>query len=838
MPEGSLERIRDVDVAQELQQSYIDYAMSVITQRALPDVRDGLLPVQRRILYAMHVSGNIHERGFRKSAKTVGEVIGNFHPHGDVAVYESMVHLAQDFSLRYPLVDGHGNFGSIDGDPPAAMRYTEARLTRLAGELLRDIDKDTVEFVSNYDDTTTEPLVLPSRFPNVLCNGAMGIAVGMSTDIAPHNLREVIAATVAMIENPELSTAELRRFITGPDFPTGGKILGTRGIVEAFESGRGRFTLRGRAEIVEARGDRLQIVITEIPYRTRKSALIERIAALYKEKRLEGISGLTDESDRHGMRIVIDVQRGADAQALLHKLYRETPLQQTYSVRTLALVNGRPIMLGVKRVLQEYIQHQREVVLRRTRFELARAEKRAEILRGLLTALDHLEEVIALIRGSRARAEARAGLQERFGLSEVQADAILDMRLVQLTGLEREKLQQELDELDRLIAHLNAILQSEQELLAVIKGELTDIAEQFGDERRTEIISDADADDGWDEVIVSETVAVTVTQAGYIKRLPLDTYRSQGRGGRGITATAMRENDFVTQLFSADTRDYALFFTSLGRVFRLRVHEIPEASRTARGTAAINLLALGEGEHLSAVIPIREADLEESSEADPEDSDKICLVLATRNGMVKRMRLSDLKYVRRPGIIAIGLQEGDRLIGVRMCSPNDEVLVGTRRGRAIRFLLREARVMGRTARGVRGMRLATDDEVIGLAVGEPGSDVLLVSERGIGKRTPLDDFPTHHRGGSGLRAQRLSPKSGALVALRVVHPDDEVMLISAGGILTRQAVAGISRQSRSAGGVLLMRLDADDTVVSVASLPGGEEGEADGDGEQVQETED
>ncbi len=823
MAEPEAPRISDVDVADQLQQSYIDYAMSVITQRALPDVRDGLLPVQRRILYAMHVARNTHEHGYRKSAKTVGEVIGNYHPHGDVAVYESLVHLAQDFAQRYPLVDGHGNFGSVDGDPPAAMRYTEARLSQVAGELLADIDKNTVDFVPNYDDNTTEPRVLPARFPSLLCNGALGIAVGMSTDIPPHNLREVIAATTALIDNPQLQLADLQRFIKGPDFPTGGIILGRRGIREAYETGRGKFTLRGRAEVVTKKNDRSEIVITEIPFRTKKSALIERIAALCKEKRLDGVSGLTDESDRHGMRVVIDIQRGADAGLLLRRLYRETPLQQTWSTRMLALVNDRPVVLSLKRVLEHYIQHQRDVVLRRTRFDLERAEKRAEILRGLLIALSRLEEVIALIRASQTRAEARDGLQEHFGLSEVQADAILDMRLVQLTGLEREKLEEELRALDELIARLKAILASEAELLAVIKSELREVAERYGDKRKTEILDEEAEDTELEEEITSETVAVTVTHAGYVKRLPLETYRSQGRGGRGITATSMRENDFVTQLFSANTRDYAYFFTTLGRVFRLRVHEIPEGSRTSRGTAAINVLALTEGERLSAVIPLRDARAE--GDTDPAEEAPRYLICATQAGYMKRIPLSALANVRRSGIIAIDLGEGDRLISVRLCREDEEILAGSTKGRVIRFGVGEIRVMGRTARGVRAMRLADGDLVIGLSVAEADADVLLVSEGGIGKRTRVQDFPLHHRGGQGVRALRLSQRSGRLVALRVVHPTDEVMLISAQGILTRQRVDGISRQGRSATGVTLMRLDKDDTLVAVAALPGGGEAE-------------
>ena len=837
-PEGFIERRRDVDVSEHMQQAFVDYAMSVITSRALPDVRDGLLPVHRRILYAMHEAGNTHDRAFRKSAKTVGEVIGNFHPHGDVAVYSSLVRLAQDFSLRYPPIEGHGNFGSVDGDPPAAMRYTEARLSRIAGELLRDLEKDTVDFVPNYDDQDTEPVVLPSRFPNLLCNGAIGIAVGMSTNVPPHNLREVIAATVALIDHPELTSADLSKYVLGPDFPTAAMILGRQGIRQAYETGRGSMIVRGRAEISVGKGDRQQIIISEIPYETKKTAIIERIAQLYREKRLDGISGVTDGSDRHGMRLIVDLQRGANANVLLNQLYKETPLQQSYSMRLLALVDGRPRLLSLRDVLHYYIQHQREVVLRRTKFDLERAERRAHILEGLLIALDQLDLVIALIRSSQTRAEASSGLQAKFGLSEAQAEAILDMRLAQLTGLERDKLEAEYAELQKAIEYLRSILASEALLLGVIKDELGAIAERYGDERRTQIVAAEAEEFSVEDLIADERVVVTLTRAGYCKRMPLDTYRNQGRGGRGIAALTTREDDFVTDLLVPSTHDYMLFFTTAGRVFRLRVYEIPEASRTARGSAVVNLLALADGEKVAAVIPVgagafagaaeaegpaepREAEVEmESAEAaeEPVEEPGGFLVMSTRRGRVKRLRLVQLANVRKNGMIAIGLEEGDQLNEVRVCGTGDEVLLASRRGQAARFPAAEVRPMGRAARGVAGMRLGPGDEVIGMGIVEPGAQMLMVSENGVGKRTPIEEFPSHHRGSTGVRAQKLGGKSGQLVGVRVVRPEDEVMLITAQGVLIRQKVGGISLQSRAAMGVMLMRPEAGDSVVALAAI--------------------
>ena len=850
-----------------MQQAYIDYAMSVITARALPDVRDGLLPVQRRILYAMRISGNTHQHGFRKSAKTVGEVIGNFHPHGDVALYGSLVRLAQDFSLRYPLIEGHGNFGSIDGDPPAAMRYTEARLSAVADEILRDLEKETVEFVSNYDDSTTEPSVLPARFPSLLCNGAIGIAVGMSTSIPPHNLGEVVGATIFLLDHPEATGEQLADMVQGPDFPTGAIIMGRSGIRSAYATGRGSITVRGRAEIVVGKGDRQQIIISEIPYETKKSSIIERIAALHRDRRLEGISAITDASDRHGLRVVVDVQRGANAAVILNRLYKETPLQQTYSMRMLALVDGRPRLLSLREVLHYYILHQRDVVLRRTRFELDRAERRAHIIEGLLRALDALDAIIQLIRNSTTREAARDGLESRFGMSRLQADAILDMRLSQLTGLERQRLQSEYEELQQTIRRLQAILGSDEVLRSVIRDELTEVARKFADRRRTEILEDSATDFSLEDLVAVERMVFTLTRAGYCKRTALDTYRNQGRGGRGVAALTTRDDDFVTDFLVAGTHDHMLFFTSLGRVYRLRVYDVPEAGRTARGTAVVNLLPLGDQEKVTAVIPVAVARFQGSSgqeagdEADAEDSEaedeegagddgdaegegsaspqeveppgEFYVVMGTRRGRVKRVPLRAFATVRKNGLLAIGLESDDRLADVRICQSDARMLLVTELGQAACFPVTEVRSMGRTARGVVGIRLAPSDSVVGMVVAEPGLDLAIVSANGVGKRTPIGDFPCHHRGTTGVRAQRLTAKTGPLVGARPVRPGEDIMLITAQGKLIRQAVDGIPSQGRSASGVWLMRPESGDVVAAVATMareeaddpPGGDEGQ-------------
>lgn len=852
-----LAKIREVDVADQMQQAYIDYAMSVITARALPDVRDGLLPVQRRILYAMRISGNTHQHGFRKSAKTVGEVIGNFHPHGDVALYGSLVRLAQDFSLRYPLIEGHGNFGSIDGDPPAAMRYTEARLSAVADEMLRDYEKDTIDFVANYDDTTTEPSVLPARFPSLLCNGAIGIAVGMSTSIPPHNLGEVVRGAILLLDHPETSGEQLAEIVRGPDFPTGAIIMGRAGIRSAYETGRGTITVRGRAEIVVGKADRQQIVISEIPFETKKSSIIERIAALHRDRRLDGISAITDASDRHGLRVLVDLQRGVNAAVVLNRIYKETPLQQTYSMRLLALVDGQPRLLSLREILYHYIQHQRDVVLRRTRFELSRAEHRAHIIEGLLRALDSLDAIIRLIRSSATRESARDGLEERFGMSRVQAEAILEMRLSQLTGLERQRLQSEYDELQATIGRLQGILGSDDVLRTVIREELSEVARRFSDRRRTEIVEYSATDFSPEDLVPVERVVVTLTRAGYCKRTALDTYRNQGRGGRGVAALTTREDDFVTDFLVAGTHDHMLFFTSLGRVYRLRVYEIPEAGRMARGTAVVNLLPLGDEEKVTAVIPVsadrfagsatedvreddalgEEGEGEEGEEnpapSDVEEQSEFYIVMATKRGRVKRVRLKAFASVRKNGLLAIGLEENDRLADVRICKSDDRMLLVTELGQAACFPVVEVRSMGRTARGVGGIRLAPSDSVVGMVVAEAGLHLAIVSANGVGKRTPIDDFPCHHRGTTGVRAQRLTTKTGPLVGVRPVHPGDEIMLITAQGKLIRQGVDGIPSQGRSASGVWLMRPESGDVVVAVATMAKEEPDDSGGDGGSV-----
>ncbi len=807
-----------------MKQSYLDYAMSVIVSRALPDVRDGLKPVQRRILYAMSQVGNTPDRPYRKSAKTVGEVLANYHPHGDAAVYDALVRMAQDFSLRYPLVDGHGNMGSVDGDPPAAMRYTEARLSRLAMELLRDLDKDTVDFVPNFDGTAREPTVLPARFPNLLVNGSSGIAVGMATNIPPHNLREAIDAAVALLENPELTPRGLMKYIKGPDFPTGGLILGREGIVKAYETGRGILTLRARAEVEEAKGGRQRIVITELPYEVNKARLIERIAELVREKKVEGISDLRDETDRTGMRIVVELARGADARVILNRLYKNTQLQVNYGVIMLALVDGQPRVLNLRQMVWHYLQHQKEVVTRRTRFELARAEERAHILDGLLVALDEIDEVIALIRAARTVEEARAGLQERFRLTERQAQAILDMRLQRLTGLEREKVREEREELQKTIEYLRAVLASERMLLAVIKKELLELRDRFGDARRTQIAAPA-ADFGEEDLIAREDVVVTLTHQGYVKRLPLDAYRSQHRGGRGVQAASTRQEDFVEEIFVASTHDWVYFFTNRGRVYRLKVHELPEAGRTARGTALVNLVPVAQGEKVTAVIPI--PDLEVA--ADAGAGAPPYLFMATRGGTVKKTPLAEFANVRRSGLIALELDPGDELIGVRLTDGRCHVMLVTRQGLAIRFAEDEVRPMGRGAAGVRGISLGQGDAVVAMtafpAEEDAGLDLLVVTERGFGKRTPLTEYRLQGRGGKGILTARVTGKNGPVVAARVVRDGDEVMLITAQGVAIRQPADGISRVGRDAQGFILMRLEPGDTLVGLARVEAREAGD-------------
>ncbi len=802
-------KILSIDIRDEMKRSYIDYAMSVIVSRALPDVRDGLKPVHRRILFAMSEAGNTPDKPHKKSARTVGDVLGKYHPHGDQAVYDALVRMAQDFAIRYPLIDGHGNFGSVDGDPPAAMRYTEARLSKLAMEMLTDLEKNTVDFQPNFDEKEEEPKVLPSRFPNLLVNGSAGIAVGMATNIPPHNLGEVIDAVSMMIDNPNVSVKDLMQAVKGPDFPTGGLILGRDGIKSAFETGRGSIKMRGVATIESMANGKNRILITEIPYQVNKAKLIERIAELAREKKIDGITDLRDESDRHGMRINIELRRDANPKVLLNQIYKYTPMEQTFGVIMLALVGGQPRVLDLREMVHYYLEHQKEVIVRRTKYELEKAEARAHILEGLRIALDHIDAVIALIRASRTPDDARNGLMGKFGLSEKQAQAILDMRLQRLTGLERDKIEEEYAELVQQIEYLRAVLASERMVLAIIKKELNDIKGRFADERRTQITAAAD-DLDVEDLIAEEDMVITLTHFGYIKRLPVDTYRSQRRGGRGVTGMGTKEEDFLENIFVASTHHHLFFFTNRGKVYRLKVHEVPEASRTAKGTAIVNLLQLGPGEKIAAVKAIREI------------TDDRFLFFVTRMGTVKKTSLGEYGNIRAGGLIAIGLEEGDELIGVHLTSGQSDLILVSAFGQAIRFSEQDVRSMGRSARGVIGMRLDRGDKVIGSAVADEGGQLLVVTDQGFGKRTPLDEYRHTGRGGKGVRTIKLTRKNGDLAVIKVVTEDDELMLISANGVLIRMAVSGISELGRDTQGVTLMRVEEGDKVVGVAKLAGRE----------------
>ena len=808
-------RIVGVPIEDEVKRAYIDYAMSVIVSRALPDVRDGLKPVHRRILYAMREEGMTPDKPYKKSARVVGQVLARFHPHGDVAVYDSVVRMAQDFSIRYPLVDGHGNFGSLDGDPPAAMRYTEVRLTPLAMEMLRDIDKDTVDFVPNFDESEKEPAVLPARLPCLLVNGSSGIAVGMATNIPPHNLGEVVDALVALIDEPE--TTDLKKIMTiirGPDFPTGGYILGRDGLRQAYATGRGIITMRAKTNIETTGSGKVRIVVTAIPYLVNKAALIERIAELVREKKIEGVSDLRDESDRHGVRIVLELRRDENPNVILNRLFKYTPMQETFGIILLALVDGRPRILTLKEMLDYYLAYQKEIIVRRTRHDLARAEARAHILEGLRIALDNLDAVIALIRSSKNRETAREGLMTQFGLDDKQADAILDMRLHQLTALERDKIESEYAELTRLIEYFRAVLASERMVMEIIKRELLEIKEKYADPRRTQIIAAAAAQDfDVEDLIAEEDVVVTMTHQGYIKRLPVDTYRSQRRGGRGVAGMGTKEEDFLERVFVTTTHHYLLFFSNKGRVYRLRAHEVPEAGRTARGTAVINLVPVEPGEIISTAIPVREF------------TPGIYLLMATKRGIVKRTELIEYDTARRGGLIAIALDEGDEVIGVRLSVPGEEVILATRLGQALRFPVDQVRPTGRPARGVKGITLAPGDEVVSMDPVREGLDVLTISTRGLGKRTPVSEYPTHSRGGKGVKNFRITERTGEVVGIRVVGPGDEVMIVSAKGVLIRVPVDQIRVSGRATQGVSVMHPEEGDSVVALSRLAGQDEAE-------------
>lgn len=798
-------RILPIEIGEEMKNSYIDYAMSVIAGRALPDVRDGLKPVHRRILYSMNDLNLTPDKPYRKSARIVGDVLGKYHPHGDSAVYLAMVRMAQEFSTRGLLVDGHGNFGSIDGDSPAAMRYTEARMSKLALELLRDIDKETVDYGPNFDESLKEPLVLPSRFPNLLVNGSNGIAVGMATSIPPHNLGEVIDATIHLIDNEECSVEDLIQFIQGPDFPTAAIIMGKENIAEAYRTGRGRVKVRARAYIEELAKGKQQIVVTEIPYQVNKAKLVEKIAELVKDKKVEGISDLRDESNRNGMRIVIELKRDANANIVLNKLYKHSQMEDTFSVIMLALVNGEPKVLNLKQVLYYYVKHQKDVVTRRTKFDLNKAEARAHVLEGLRIALDNLDEVIKLIRGSKTTQEAKEGLMNRFNLSEIQSQAILDMRLQRLTGLERDKIEAEYEELLKKINRLREILSNERLLMNVIKQELTIIKENYADERRTEI-RHAEGEIDMRDLIENEEVAVTLTHFGYIKRMPIDTYKSQNRGGRGISALTTREEDFIKELITTHTHNRLLFFTNKGRVYTLNAYEIPEAKRQAKGTAIVNLLQLNSDEKIATMISIDDANEEQY------------LLLSTKKGIVKKTKREEFKNINKSGLIAIGLREDDELIGVRVTNGEEEVILVTKDGMSIRFDENDIRHMGRTAMGVKGISLNANDKVVSMNLCSEGTELLVVSSNGFGKRTSIEEYRAQIRAGKGIKTYNISDKTGEIVGAQMVSEDDEMMIINSNGVLIRLRVNEISLFGRVTSGVKLMKTDDEVNVVSIAKI--------------------
>ena len=790
----------------EMRQSFIEYSMSVITARALPDVRDGLKPVHRRILYAMNESGIFPNRPHKKSAWTVGEVIGKYHPHGDVAVYDTMVRLAQWFSMRTPLVDGHGNFGNIDGDSAAAMRYTESRLAKPAMELLRDLQKDTVDWQPNYDESLSEPSVLPARFPNLLVNGCNGIAVGMATNIPPHNLGEAIEATCMLIDNPDATTDELMSVMPGPDFPTGAKIMGTNGIRDAYETGRGSLTVRAKAHVETTKTGRARLVFTEMPYQVNKGALQEKIAQLVNEKRLEGISDLRDESNQKGIRLVIELKKDVIPQVVLNNLYKFTQLQTTFGVINLALVNGVPKLLTLRQMLQHYIDHQVDVVTRRTRFDLKKAKARAHILEGYLMALDHIDEVIHIIRSSQTDAEASQRLIERFGFSPEQTQAILEMRLRRLTGLSRDQIQEELDGLRKAIAYYEDLLANPEKILAVIKDEMREIERKFADKRRTEISVQGTKELNVEDLIADEDMVITVTHAGYVKRTPVATYRAQKRGGKGVQGVSLKDEDFVEDLFVASTHDYVLFFSNKGKVYRLKVHELPIGQRTARGTAIVNLVPFSEGEHATAVITCRTF---------PEDE---YLMFATANGTVKKTAMSAYDRTRHDGIIAINLRDGDELVNVRRVREGDKVILVSTDGKAIMFPESDVRPMGRDTSGVRGITLKGDAKMLGMEITNGNGDLFVITEKGYGKRTPVAEYPEHKRGGQGVYTITMTDKKGNLAACRVVGPQHELMIVSTDGVVIRVKVKDISKLGRSTQGVKVMSVGDNDSVCALARM--------------------
>lgn len=810
MEDNIFDKVHEVDLKKTMEDSYIDYAMSVIASRALPDVRDGLKPVQRRILYSMIELNNGPDKPHRKSARIVGDTMGKYHPHGDSSIYGALVNMAQEWSTRYPLVDGHGNFGSVDGDGAAAMRYTEARLSKISMELTADINKDTVDFMPNFDETEKEPTVLPARFPNLLVNGTSGIAVGMATNIPPHNLKEIIDAVVKIIDDQiadkeETTIEEILQIVKGPDFPTGGTILGTRGIEEAYRTGRGKIRVRAVTNIETMANGKSRIIVTELPYMVNKARLIEKIAEMVRDKKIDGITDLSDQSSREGMRVVIELRKDVNANVLLNQLYKHTQLQDTFGVIMLALVNNVPRVMNLLDMLNHYLKHQEDVVTRRTKYELNKAEERAHILKGLLIALDHIDEVISIIRGSQTVQIAKAELINRFDLSDVQAQAIVDMRLRALTGLEREKLEAEYNELVKQIEHLKAILADRKLLLGVIKEEILAIKEKYGDERRTFIGFD-EYDISMEDLIPREDVVITMTKLGYIKRMSEDTFKAQNRGGKGIKGMQTLEEDYVEDLLMCNTHHYIMFFTNTGRVYRLKGYEIPESSRTSRGTAIINLLQLMPGEKITAVIPVEYY------------SEKAFLMMSTKKGLIKKTPLKEYANVRKVGLAAITLREDDELIEVKFTNGHQEVILATKYGQCIRFKEQDVRCTGRTSMGVRGINLADRDEVIGMQLASQGTDLLIVSEKGMGKRTLMDEFTAQNRGGKGVKCYKITEKTGNVVGIKGVNEQDEIMIINTEGIIIRMLCSGISVLGRVTSGVKLINLKEGDTVASIAKV--------------------
>ncbi len=803
MAQDSLfEKVIPIDIEKEVKKSFLEYSMSVIVSRALPDVRDGLKPVHRRILYALHEQGMTHDKPHKKSANIVGEVMGKYHPHGDAAIYQTMVKLAQEFAMRYPLVDGHGNFGSIDGDAAAAMRYTESRMSRIAAELLKDIDKDTVDWRPNYDESREEPQVLPARIPNLLLNGSAGIAVGMATNIPPHNLREIVMGIKEYIDNPEITIEELMQSIPGPDFPTGG-ILEARGIRQAYETGRGTIRTRARYEIEEKKGGKFSIVVTEIPYQVNKARLVEKIAELVRDKKVEGIVDLRDESDRKGIRIVIELRKDVNVNVVLNKLFRHTQMEDSFGIIMLSLVNGEPRILNLKEMIQYYVEHRQEVINRRTTYELNLAKNRKHILEGLKIALDNLDEIINLIRNSRDRENARGELQSRFNLSEIQANAILDMRLAQLTGLERSKVENEYEEVLLRIADYEDILARPERVLAMIKEDLDDIEKRYGDNRRTEI-SQEESSYEEEDFIDDHEVVITLSNRGYVKRQPLDTYRSQKRGGKGVSATSIRAEDFAHDVLVTSALATLLFFTNQGRVFTTRAFQIPESTRQAKGMPLVNFLELRPGEKVTTIVGAREFNREHH------------LLMVTKKGIIKKTALKAFQNVRKSGLIAVNLREDDELVGVIRVKTGSKVMIANSRGTSIMFDEKQVRSMGRNAAGVKAINLSKDDYVVGLDRYREGADVLLVTEKGYGKRTALSEFKLQNRGGKGLKAIEITKKNGKLVAFQIVSKEDELVILTSEGNIIRLEVDDISQQKRYSRGVLLMRLPEEDRIVGVA----------------------